>query len=41
MAGFAAQAQLRSQWGDLIDDADVTEGLKSVVGWFKQVFYNF
>lgn len=45
MAGFAAQAALRSKWGDLVDSgsaampesADVTQGLKNVVGWIKQV----
>jgi hypothetical protein len=43
MAGFAAQAALRSKWTDLVDTssfevpAEVTTGVKSVVGWLKQV----
>lgn len=48
MAGFAAQAALRSKWGDLVDTGtaampetgDVTQGLKNVVGWIKQVHNN-
>jgi len=46
MAGFASQAILRSKWGELVDSgssslpetSDVSNGLKNVVGWFKQVF---
>lgn len=41
MAGFAAQAALRSKWGDLVDSApepsEAITGLKNVVGWLKQV----
>ncbi|CAB3377336.1 Hypothetical predicted protein [Cloeon dipterum] len=42
MAGFAAQAALRSKWTDLVDTSafevpeEVTTGVKSVVGWLKQ-----
>lgn len=45
MAGFAAQAALRSKWGDLVDTgasslpepSEAITGLKNVVGWLKQV----
>lgn len=45
MAGFAAQAALRSKWGDLVDSgaaslpepSEAITGLKNVVGWLKQV----
>lgn len=39
MASFAAQAQLRGHYEDLIDEAenDLTEKLSSAVSWFKQV----
>lgn len=45
MAGFAAQAALRSKWGDLVDSgaaslpepSEAISGLKNVVGWLKQV----
>lgn len=45
MAGFASQAALRSKWGDLVESgstalpeaSEVTQGLKNVVGWLKQV----
>lgn len=49
MAGFASQALLRSKWGDLVDSGssaipdestDVSQGLKNVVGWLKQVKIN-
>lgn len=42
MAGFAAQAAIRSKWTDLIESStievpgEVTEGVRSVVGWLKQ-----
>ncbi|XP_059616059.1 snake venom 5'-nucleotidase isoform X1 [Phlebotomus argentipes] len=44
MAGFAAQAALRSKWGDLVDSGsaslpephEVSQSLKNVVGWLKQ-----
>lgn len=52
MAGFAAQAALRSKWGDLVDSGAATlpalpepteaiTGLKNVVGWLKQVHTRF
>lgn len=49
MAGFASQAALRSKWGDLVDTGsttipettDVSQGLKNVVGWLKQVLNYF
>lgn len=39
MAGFAAQAALRDHWVDLVDtgEVDVSQSLKSAVGWLKQV----
>lgn len=47
MAGFASQATLRSKWGDLVESgssqlppvetAEVSKGIKNVVGWLKQV----
>lgn len=47
MAGFASQAALRSKWGDLVESgssqlppvetAEVSKGIKNVVGWLKQV----
>ncbi|XP_026728619.1 uncharacterized protein LOC113494469 isoform X2 [Trichoplusia ni] len=42
MASFAAQAALRSRWSSLIESTsvdvpgEVTDGVKSVVGWLKQ-----
>jgi hypothetical protein len=43
MAGFAAQAQLRSHYEDLIDETehDISVKLSSAVSWFKQVFGQF
>lgn len=43
MAGFAAQAALRTHYEDLIDstETDITESLKSAVSWFKQVLNFF
>lgn len=49
MAGFASQAALRSKWGDIVDTGsstipettDVSQGLKNVVGWLKQVLNYF
>lgn len=44
MASFApAQAEIRSKWGELVETSalgvasDVSSGVKSVVGWLKQV----
>ena len=45
MAGFAAQAEIRSKWSDLIESTqleisgEVSSGVRSVVGWLKQVKY--
>lgn len=42
MASFAAQAALRSRWSSLIESTsvdmpgEVTDGVRSVVGWLKQ-----
>ncbi|XP_041771895.1 snake venom 5'-nucleotidase isoform X3 [Anopheles merus] len=44
MAGFSSKATLRSKWGDLVENgttntettAEVSQGLKHVVGWLKQ-----
>lgn len=43
MAGFAAQAALRTHYEDLIDETehDITEKLSSAVSWFKQVLWFF
>lgn len=47
MASFAAQAALRSKWTDLVETStfevpeEVTSGVKSVVGWLKQVTDHF
>lgn len=44
MASFAAQAALRSRWSSLIESTsvdvpgDVTDGVRSVVGWLKQAW---
>ena len=48
MAGFSSKATLRSKWGDLVENgttntettAEVSQGLKHVVGWLKQVLFN-
>lgn len=43
MASFAAQAALRSKWTDLVESSsfevpgEVSSGVRSVVGWLKQV----
>lgn len=43
MASFAAQAAIRSKWSDLVESTpleipgEVTSGVRSVVGWLKQV----
>lgn len=44
MASFAAQAALRSKWTDLVEttnfEEEVKSGVKSAVGWLKQVIAN-
>lgn len=43
MASFAAQAAIRSKWTDLVESSpfdvpgEVSSGVRSVVGWLKQV----
>jgi len=43
MASFAAQAAIRSKWTDLVESTpfdvpgEVSSGVRSVVGWLKQV----
>lgn len=44
MASFAAQAALRAKWSDLVEGStfeipEVSSGVKSVVGWLKQVCF--
>jgi len=48
MASFAAQAAIRSKWTDLVESSpafevpgEVSSGVRSVVGWLKQVIMKF